>query len=67
MTTPNPTLESAARAAYEADVREMPTYHDGAPRVPWERLCAIARWSWERNPSPRWSASALDRLQGGAP
>lgn len=44
---------TAAKAAYEEDVRRMPRYHDGAPRKPWEGLDALARMSWEKNPTPR--------------
>jgi hypothetical protein len=39
--------------AYESDLKITPTYHDGTARPSWERLSAIARWSWERNPTPR--------------
>lgn len=47
------TTKSAAQLAYEADVAQRPLYHDGSPRVGWDRLDAVARWSWERNPTPR--------------
>lgn len=33
---------------YEADVKRRPTYHDGTPRVSWDALDDVARWSWER-------------------
>jgi hypothetical protein len=36
------------RAAYEADVRLNPTYHDGSLRPSWNNLSKIARWSWSR-------------------
>ncbi len=39
--------------AYEADVERVPLYPDGAPRRPWDELSALARASWERNPTPR--------------
>ena len=44
--------------AYEEDVQRKPFYHprvNGAvlPRVPWGELSAIAKWSWEKNPTPR--------------
>lgn len=39
--------------AYEEDVRRMPQYYDGSNRPAWDTLCAITRWSWERNPTPR--------------
>lgn len=44
---------TAAKAAYDEDVRRCPAYHDGAPRPAWEQLDPIAQWSWERNPTPR--------------
>lgn len=39
--------------AYEADVAECPTYHDGAPRKTWAQLDTVLRETWERNPTPR--------------
>lgn len=47
--------KSAGQLAYERDLAAQPTYHDGRPRVPWDRLCFAARWSWERNPTDRFS------------
>lgn len=41
------------REAYEQDVRGCPLYHDGSPRVGWNQLCEVARYSWDRNPTPR--------------
>ena len=49
--TPAPAL--TGKQAYEEDVRRMPTYHDGTPRRPWERLDEVTQWSWNRNPTPR--------------
>ncbi len=43
-----------AEQAYSADVAARPTYHDGTPRKTWEQLDEVARWSWQRNPTPRW-------------
>lgn len=40
------------QAAYEADVRRRPTYHDGSPRRPWSSLDEFARSSWEKYPTP---------------
>lgn len=40
------------RAAYEADVADYPHYPDGTPRRTWDQLSEIARWSWERDPTP---------------
>ena len=36
------------KAAYEADLKIRPTYHDGTPRKAWEQLCSVARYSWEK-------------------
>jgi hypothetical protein len=43
------------QSAYEQELRARPTYHDGTPRKRWDQLDDIARSSWERNPTPRWS------------
>lgn len=48
-----PQSKSPGQTAYEEDVRREPRYPDGAPRVGWSKLPDIARWSWERNPTPR--------------
>lgn len=45
--------KSYGQQAYERDLARRPRYHDGTPRVSWERLSDIARWSWERNPTDR--------------
>jgi hypothetical protein len=45
--------KSPGQAAYEADCAACPIYHDGGKRPAWEGLSEIARWSWERSPSPR--------------
>lgn len=39
---------SAARTAYEANVKKWPLYHDKTPRKTWEQLDDLARSSWER-------------------
>lgn len=39
--------------AYEKDLMQRPCYPNGQPRSAWSDLCAIAQWSWERNPTPR--------------
>ncbi len=36
------------QAAYEASLAACPTYHDGSPRPAWEKLCTVARQSWEK-------------------
>jgi hypothetical protein len=41
--------------AYESECAVRPVYHDGTQRRTWDQLCEYARWSWERNPTPRWS------------
>jgi hypothetical protein len=47
---------ATGRAAYEADVRRRPNYSDGAPRPGWDDIGEVARWSWNRNPTPRGDA-----------
>jgi hypothetical protein len=42
-----------AKAAYAEDVRRHPNYDNGKPRCSWDALCDIAKWSWQRNPTPR--------------
>lgn len=44
--------------AYEEDLIRQPFYLpriDGTrlPRLPWDQLGAMERWSWEKNPTPR--------------
>jgi hypothetical protein len=46
-------IKTPGQRAYEAELIAWPDYHDGAPRPPWERLNDLARWSWEKNPTPR--------------
>ena len=46
-------MSAAGRLAYEEDCRRHPRYHDGSPRRAWDDLSEHARWSWERNPTPR--------------
>jgi hypothetical protein len=45
--------KSPGQIAYEAELQVWPFYPDGARRVSWDNLCALAHWSWERNPTPR--------------
>lgn len=47
-------MKSAGQLAYEDELTRKPTYGDGSQRKPWDKLSDIARWSWERNPTPRW-------------
>lgn len=46
--------------AYEQDLAARPRYHDGTPRRTWAQLDDIARWSWERNPTPRFTDGGTD-------
>jgi len=48
--THNPT---PGELAYNEDVRRRPTYHTGERRPSWAQLATYAKWSWERNPTPR--------------
>lgn len=41
--------------AYSTELLAKPNYHDGTKRHQWHELSDIARWSWERNPTPRWT------------
>lgn len=41
------------QSAYMRDVAKCPNYHTGQARPSWERLDAVTRWSWERNPTDR--------------
>lgn len=43
------------KEAYDLDVEARPLYHDGTPRKSWDQLSDVARWSWNRNPTPRWA------------
>lgn len=58
--------KSSGQIAYEADCLRKPYYHprvDGTliPRLQWQALGAIERWSWEKNPTPRnWKESGND-------
>jgi hypothetical protein len=50
--------KTLGQIAYEQDVVRQPCYLprvDGTrlPRLPWNELGAIERWSWEKNPTPR--------------
>ena len=45
------TAEFLGRAAYEADCRAKPLYHDGTKRPAWDALWSLAQWSWIRNPT----------------
>jgi hypothetical protein len=50
--------KTPGQIAYEQDVVRQPSYLprvDGTrlPRLPWNELGAIERWSWEKNPTPR--------------
>jgi hypothetical protein len=45
--------KTPGQLAYEEDVRLSPTYQDGTPRLRWDQLDEVRRWSWERNATPR--------------
>jgi hypothetical protein len=45
--------KTPGQIAYEAELVYCPNYHDGSPRCPWEKLADYAKWSWEKNPTPR--------------
>ena len=50
---------TAGQRAYETELKARPTYDDGTPRRTWGALPEWARWTWERNPTPRWTLAAL--------
>lgn len=39
--------------AYTEDCRRKPYYHTGQRRPKWDDLPDFAKWSWQRNPTPR--------------
>lgn len=47
-----------AKAAYEADVKRRPNYHDGTPRRRWEELPKEIQESWSRSAKPDQPESA---------
>lgn len=47
--------KTPGQLAYEQECSLVPDYQHGVPRVAWEELSDIARLSWERNPTPRWT------------
>lgn len=49
---------TAGERAYIEDCRRKPNYHTGEKRHAWAALCAVTRWSWERNPTAREYANA---------
>ncbi len=52
-------MSMTGQQAYEEDVRRHPNHHDGTPRPDWDKLLDIAKWSWNRNPTPRdWKTPA---------
>ncbi len=50
---------SPGQIAYEAELKVSPTYADGSPRKTWNQLDAIAKQSWEKNPTPRYQTASL--------
>jgi len=40
--------KSQAQLDFEAHVKKYPTYEDGTPRMTWDRLTKLTKWSWER-------------------
>lgn len=56
--------KSPGQIAYENDCKARPHYDGGYERRQWSQLCDVARWSWERNPTPRFDRPALDHPNG---
>ena len=46
--------KTTGQTAYEAELNAKPLYHDGTARKTWAELDDLARWTWEKNPTPRW-------------
>lgn len=46
-------LRTSGQRAYEEDLQRQPLYENGTQRATWDLLDAIARDSWERNPTVR--------------
>lgn len=44
--------KTPGQLAYEKDIRERRTYHDGTPRKTWDQLTDIIRDTWERRHRP---------------
>jgi hypothetical protein len=51
-------MKSEGQIAYENDVTARPNYDDGSPRPLWNTLSDDVRWSWHRNPTPRYARMA---------
>ena len=47
--------KTAGQVAYEEELLIVPSYEDGQPRRPWEKLGKIEQASWENNPHPRFT------------
>lgn len=56
--------KTPGQLAYEADCKARPTYDGGAPRATWAALGEVERWSWERNPTPRWVEVDRETVNG---
>ena len=48
--------KTPGQLAYEAELKAKPNYDTtGRPRPAWGELDALTQWTWERNPTPRWT------------
>jgi len=45
--------QTPGQRAYNRELQYAPNYDKSVPRKTWEELDAIAKASWERNPTPR--------------
>ena len=41
------------KEAYEVELKARPNYETGSPRPTWDKLSEIAKYSWNKNPTPR--------------
>ena len=49
------TIKTPAQLAYESELMIKPHYHDGTKRPEWAKLSDVAKWSWHKNPNPRYT------------
>jgi hypothetical protein len=48
------------QTAYEAELLARPCYDNGSQRCSWADLGKLERSTWEKNPTPRWTATKRD-------
>ena len=53
--------QTRGQRAYNRELQYAPNYDKGVPRKTWEELDAIAKASWEKNPTPRKLLKKVER------